>query len=126
MMRKISSKSQSTGIKLLEINSTKITNKIEIANTLAETFSKISKIEGNKEFQTIKEKAEKHKLNFTGNNSEYYNTLFTLSELKESIKSSHSTSAGLDEIQYEFIKHLPKASIHYFLDMVNYLKHGIN
>ena len=54
MMRKISGENQSTSINHQEINSTKIIDKTE---TLAESNSKI---EGNNDFQTIKQKAEKH------------------------------------------------------------------
>ena len=67
-------------------NNTEATTKKDIADTLAETFSANSSLNNsNQQFLTFKTNAEKHKLNFKFNNSENYNKLFTLVELKEDI-----------------------------------------
>ena len=64
MIRKITGKQQTIPIKHLSKDKSIITNKNTITELLAETFSKNPRQNGKKEFITIKEDAEKHKLNF--------------------------------------------------------------
>ena len=59
MICKISRKQQSTLLKCLPINYTKVTAKKDIANLLTETFSKTSSSQNNQQFIKIKENAEK-------------------------------------------------------------------
>ena len=58
-----------------------------------------------------KDKKEKQKLNFKSGNTESYNKLFSLSELKEAIQKSHNTAVGPNEIHYEFLRQLPSKSL---------------
>ena len=75
MIRKISGKNTSSPIKHLSKNQT--TNKKDIADLLAKTFSKNSSSTNySKPFQNIKRNAEKTKLNFKSNNLEDYNQPF--------------------------------------------------
>ena len=84
MIRKISSKNSSGPIKHLSKNHVKATNKNDIADLLAKTFSNNSSSSHySKQFQHIKKNAEKTKLNFTSNNLEDYNRPFSLSELTD-------------------------------------------
>ena len=71
MIRKIADKHQTIPIKHLSKDNSIITDIIKtITELLAETFSKnSSKQNGKKEFITIKEDAEKHKLNFKSKKS---------------------------------------------------------
>ena len=73
----------------------------------------------NEQFQNIKKKAEKTKLNFKSNNLEDYNQPFSLSELTDSIMKSHDTAVGPDEIHYQFLKHLPSISLEFLLQAFN-------
>ena len=92
------------------------TNKKDIADLLAKTFSTNSSSDNyNEQFQNIKKKAEKTKLNFKSNNLEDYNQPFSLSELTDSIMKSHDTAVGPDEIHYEFLKHLQSISLEFLL-----------
>ena len=92
MIRKISGKSQPTTLKHLTKNKTEATDK---KDTLAKTFSAYSSINySNPHFLTLKNNAEKQKLNFKSNNSEKYNQPFKSSELQEAIETSHSTAIG--------------------------------
>ena len=45
--------------------------------------------------------------------------MFTLPELMEFIKKSHSTAVGPDKIHYEFLKQLSKKSMMYLLKIYN-------
>ena len=72
-----------------------------------------------KQFRDIKRKLEKSKLKFTSNNLETYNELFSLKELRDSLKRSHNTAEGPDEINYDFLKRLPDESLHHLLEILN-------
>ena len=92
MIRKISGKNTSSPIKHLSKNHINTTNKKDIADLLAKTFSKNSSSTNySKPFQNIKKNAEKTKLNFKSNNLEDYNQPFSLSELTDCIIKSHNT-----------------------------------
>ena len=120
MIRKISGKNTSGPIKHLSKNYIKATNKKDIADLLANTFSKNSSSTNySKPFQNIKKNAEKTKLNFKSNNLEDYNQPFSLSELTDCIMKSHNTAVGPDEIHYEFLKQLPSCSLDFLLQAFN-------
>ena len=120
MIRKISGKNTSSPIKHLSKNHIKATNKKDIADLLAKTFSKNSSSKNySKTFQNIKRNAEKTKLNFKSNNLEDYNQPFSLSELTDCINKSHNTAVGPDEIHYEFLKQLPSCSLDFLLQAFN-------
>ena len=121
MIRKISGgKNTSSPIKHLSKNHMKATNKKDIADLLANTFSKNSSSTNySKPFQNIKKNAEKTKLNFKSNNLEDYNQPFSLSELTDCIMKSHNTAVGPDEIHYEFLKQLPSCSLDFLLQAFN-------
>ena len=105
MIRTISGKNTSSPIKHLSKNHIKATNKKDIADLLAKTFSKNSSSTNySKPFQNVKKNAEKSKLNFKSNNLEDYNQPFSLSKLIDCIMNSHNTAVGPDEIHYEFLK----------------------
>ena len=106
MIKKIACKFHTHAINHLSQSNNKITNKKDIADELAITFSKNSSAKnGNEKFAKFKQKAEKLKLNFKSNNTESYNIPFTIEELKDAIQTSHNTAIGPDEIHYEFLKH---------------------
>ena len=120
MIRKISGKNSSGPIKHLSKNHIKATNKKDIADLLAKTFSNNSSSNNySKQFQYIKKNAEKTKLNFKSNNLEYYIHLFSLCELTDCIMKSHGTAVGPDEIHYEFLKQLPSCSLDFLLQVFN-------
>ena len=120
MIRKISGKNTSSPIKHLSKNHIKATNKKDIADLLANTFSKNSSSTNySKPFQNIKKNAEKTKLNFKSNNLEDYNQPFSLSELTDCVMKSHNTAVGPDEIHYEFLKQLPSCSLDFLLQAFN-------
>ena len=120
MIQKISGKNSSSPIKHLSKNHIKATNKKDIADLLAKTFSKNSSSTNySKPFQNIKKYAEKTKLNFKFNNLEDYNQPFSLSELTDCIMKSHNTAVGPDEIHYEFLKQLPSCSLDFLLQAFN-------
>ena len=99
---------------------TQVTDFLDIANTLAENFSKNSSITNySQTFQTYKTSQEKRHLNFKSNNLENYNLPFSLQELSTAINSSHDTAAGPDEIHYQLLKHLPDGSLKLLLDIFN-------
>ena len=99
---------------------TKATSKEEIANTLGETFLDDSSSRNYSEkFQNIKKQEEKIKLNFTSSNTEEYNSLFNITELKDAIAISKDTATGPDDIHYQMLKHLPETALDTLLHIFN-------
>ena len=121
MIRKISGKQSNTTIHHLEnTDGTKITERVDIANRLAQEISKNSSSNNYRaEFQKYQEKAEKEHLDFDTDNSENYNVRFTIRELCDALKKSHDTATGPDEIHYQLLKHLPRDSLMVLLDIFN-------
>ena len=121
MIRKISGKQKAPIIKHLnKPNSDTITDKKDIADCLAKTFSKHSSSENySREFQKYKCQQEKQKLNFLSNNDEKYNMHFSIEELRESLDQSHDTACGPDQIHYQLLKHLPITSLLILLSIFN-------
>ena len=70
-------------------------------------------------FQNIKKQEEKIKLNFTSSNTEEYNSLFNITELKDAIAVSKDTATGPDDIHYQMLKHLPETALGTLLHIFN-------
>ena len=67
-----------------------------------------------KKFKPHKIKAEHTALNFNTNNMEDYNAPFKMGELVDSLKKSHDTAVGPDDIHYQIFKHLPGVHLTHF------------
>ena len=119
MIRKINSKCSSP-INHLNVNNKELDTPRDITDALASTFAKKSSSENySEQFQRNKAKEEKKKLSFKSNNTEHYNKLFTLKELKTALKKAHDSCPGSDKVHYQFLKHLPFTSISILLDIFN-------
>ena len=70
-------------------------------------------------FQNIKKQEEKIKLNFTSSNTEEYNSLFNITELKDANAVSKDTATGPDDIHYQMLKHLPETALDTLLHIFN-------
>ena len=121
MIRKITGKNVASPMHhLKDENGTLITNRVEIANTLGEAIEKSSSSNNySKEFQSIKARKEKQKINFKTNKNLRYNKKFTIRDLKRSLKKSNSSSPGPDQIHYEILRHLPIETLDILLDIIN-------
>ena len=115
MIRKITGKNNNTHIKRLTQNNMKITDKKDIANNLAETFSQNSSTKNQRKCFQIQTKAEKVKIKFQNKNIEIYNQPFSTAELKESINKARNIAVGPVKIHYKFPKELPKPSTTFLL-----------
>ena len=84
----------------------KSTNSIEhlnCANALAKSMSKVtSDANYDPNFKSFKTKQEQHKINFTSDNREDYNELFSLDELLTSLNKAKDTAVGPDDIIIKF------------------------
>ena len=120
-IRKLSGESKSPSFTHLNTKrGTKATSKEEIANTLGETFLDNSSSRNYSEkFQNIKKQEEMIKLNFTSSNTEEYNSLFNITELKDAIAVSKDTATGPDDIHYQMLKHLPETALDTLLHIFN-------
>ena len=119
-IRKIKGKKGGPSLQHLDAGGTPVTDKKEIVNLLASTLKDISSVEGlNRTFSNIKTQAERRRLDFRSNGGEDYNVPFTMAELKEALKKSKDTAAGLDSIHYQFLKRLPESGLNVLLNVYN-------
>lgn len=120
-IRKIRGKESSNTIHHLSVNDIKVTTQRDIANALADSFSfNSSSAFCADAFLSIKNKAEKHILNFKSGNTEVYNELFCVEELRDALHRSHDTAVGPDNIHYQLLKHLPQSSLLVLLNIFKY------
>ena len=56
---------------------------------------------------------------FVSDNTEVYNSLFTLPELEDAINSAGNTSVGPDRLHYNFFRNLPQYFVEYILTVFN-------
>ena len=118
-IRKIGGKRQGH-IQHLRVGTEQISDPKDIADTLAKNISNISSEERySKEFAKTKREAEKIPLDFSSENSEDYNLPFSLHELKAALAGAGDTATGIDDIHYQFIKHLPEESLLVLLGIYN-------
>ena len=120
MVARIAGKHQPTTVSHLEVNGASVEEPQQIANTLAATISHNSSSgHYSPVFQQYKSQAEKHNLQFKSNNKESYNQLFSLAELQCSLKKSHDTAPGPDNVHYQMLKHLPESCLLVLLSVFN-------
>jgi ribonuclease HI len=99
-----------------------VTDKKAVANLLASTIAHSSSTEHYSPFfQRGKEKRESRICDFKSDNSENYNTLFTLSELQQALQKCNDSAAGLDTIHYQLLTHLPEKSLLVLLNAFNHI-----
>ena len=99
---------------------TLITDRVEKANTLSAAIEKSpSSNNYSKEFQSIKVRKEKQKINFKTNINLRYDKKVTMRDLKRSLKKSNYSSSGPDQIHNEILCHLPIETLHILLDIIN-------
>ena len=70
-------------------------------------------------FRKIKDQQEKQKLKFTSDNTESYNSKFSLTKLTDALSKAHDSSPGPDDIHYHLLKHLPSSSLSILLEIYN-------
>ena len=123
MIRKISGKHKTSTVNHLnKDNSETASESKDIADTLADAFSKNSSSSHySKQFQKTKQQKEKVKLNFKSTNDEDYNKHFTQRELQDSLNKSKDTAVGPDDIHYQLLKHLPLGSMEALLSIFNHI-----
>ena len=93
MINRIKGRKNSSTVKHLSVGNDLITEKTDIANTLAERFVyNSSSDQCSDRFLKHKRIEEKKKLNFSSSNDEYYNKVFSEDELKFSLNRAHDTA----------------------------------
>ena len=113
MVRKIQGKGKSASVNHLKKNNTHVTSKKDIANSLADNISEKSSSEN------YSAKFRKTKLKFTSDNTESYNSKFSLTELTDALSNAHDSSPGPNDIHYQLLKHIPSSSLSILLEIYN-------
>ena len=92
----------------------------EIVNRLAQTFSDVSSNANySPEFQTHKAAKERLALDFSSDNTEPYNKLFTITDLEYNLAKVKNTTPGKDSIHYQMIKHMPENAKEHLCKLFN-------
>ena len=119
-IKKIKGKHTNKRFHHLKVNNTTITDTTDISNTIANSMSKNSSTKHvSAQFINVKNREERKRVNFTSDNTEIYNNIFSIDELKHSLSKSHDTAVGPDEIHYQILKHLPENSLKCLLAIFN-------
>ena len=122
MLRRISGKRKDKTIKYLVTDSDTITNKTDIAETLATYFAAKSSPDNYQEkIRKIRDNEKDH-IGLESDNDEKYNVDFSKRELIKSIAQATDSATGPDEIHYQFLKHLPDVSLDLLLLLLNNLR----
>ena len=122
MLRRISGKRKDKTIKYLVTDSDTITNKTDIAETLATSFAAESSPHHYQEkIRRIRDREKKSTLDFESDNDGKYNVDFSKRKLIKYIAQATDSATEPDEIHYQFLKHLPDVSIELQLLLLNNL-----
>ena len=89
-----------------------LTDKKAVSDLLASTIEKHSLSNTKSQaFLKLKNQKEKHPCNFSSDNTEDYNRLFNLDELKTALLNCNDSAPGHDGIHYQLLKHLPESCL---------------
>ena len=120
MIRKIQGRSIPPCASFLVKDNISYSTSEDIANILAETLCHISSSQAySAAFQQHRNAQERIPLDFTSNNLEGYNQLFSFDELQQALSKSHDTAVGQDLIHYQMLKHLPTSALMVLLKIYN-------
>ena len=93
---------------------------MDIVNKIGNTFQEIWCSENyTEEFKEIKRTEESKMLDFTSNNSEDYNSLFSMYEMEKALKKTKNSSPGPDRVYYQMIRAMPDEAKEYLLTIIN-------
>ncbi|XP_071055102.1 uncharacterized protein [Onthophagus taurus] len=95
-------------------------NREDIAEALGRHFECTSSSQNyDGVFRQNKTNRESAPLKFTSEGELSYNLPFTMTELRESLKSAKPSAAGHDDVRYELVKHLPDEWFRILLELYN-------
>lgn len=92
---------------------------VEMANTLADQFYRVSADASLHPEHLEKRKNTNIVVNHSKYDDEFYNADFSLAELRWAIARGKGSSDGVDRIGYPMLQHLPEAMEEYLLEVLN-------
>ena len=102
LVRSLAGRRSITSLPVLQVNGTNITEPKAILDTIAENFVHCSSSENYR--QGFVEYSRRHyrlcSAAFNSNNTEAYNSVFTVAELRDAISSTGTTAVGPDKLHY--------------------------
>jgi len=121
-IRKIKGKKSQRKLTHLIKDGKVITDRKDVSNLLASTIAHNSSSNHySATFQRLKDRAERNSIDFTSDNSEVYNCMFSYEELKESLHKSNNSTSGPDDIHYELLRKLPEPALRVLLKVFNHI-----
>ena len=120
IIKKIKGKNSCPSLHHLKLEETMLTDKKAVSDLLASTIEKNSSSNTKSQaFLKLKNQKEKHPCNFSSDNTEDYNRLFNLNELKTALLNCNDSAPGHDGIHYQLLKHLPESCLKTVLKVYN-------
>ena len=105
---------------VLEVNGDMIDDPLMVSNLFEKHYSELSSSSNySSGFQEIQNELRSTLPSFDSDESQSYNAVFPMCELLNAIDSSGSTAVGPDDIHYDFIRHMSKASTQILLNFFN-------
>ena len=125
LVRRLSGKRSSPTFPVLRLpeTGTTISEPFDVVNCLAETIAHTSSDARYRPrfLEVARRRFQLNRTAFLSDNTETYNTIFTLHELDEAIRSAGNTSVGPDKLHYSFFRHLSPHSKLFILQTFNTL-----
>ena len=119
-IHKIAGKFQRNSAPVLLNQGIKVGDPREVAELLAEHFSRISRGDHlSRNFLDYKLLAETNEIDFSTEFYKSYNEPFSMKELLSALSKCRPSAAGPDGMHYEFLKHLPEDGNEFLLDIFN-------
>ncbi|KAK4327289.1 hypothetical protein Pmani_002230 [Petrolisthes manimaculis] len=119
-VRKMAGKFSPSSPPVLKVNGVQIMDSLTVANTMAEAFARVSSRDSRPLAVRHELRAkERTALNFSGNENESYNHIFTLRDLHSALSLCGNTSPGPDNIPYAMLRHLGEEAILFLFALYN-------
>ena len=105
----------------LHINNVDYLTPLDVANQFALHYAHISSTQQYTSQQNTTLDTQLNMLSFHSTNTEMYNSLFSMNELRTALGKCGNTSVGPDQIAYQFLKNLPESGLVTLLACLNQL-----
>ena len=107
---------------VLKVGGNIVDDPLDVSNTMGQFFSDLSSSTNYRPaFRDRVRDMLQHCPDFSSDNDEIYNTLFTIEELRRAINLSGSTSVGPDSLHYMFFKQMNDTQLSEILKLFNFI-----
>ena len=99
----------------------KVADPNTVANVFADHFADVSRKDPAAPGARFRQGLETAAVDFTPPGGESYNVPFSPQELRTALNQCHDSSPGLDDIPYEFLRHMSDTAFNFLLKLYNFI-----